>query len=335
MNDEIKQIIKITNEFLSIPSTITNEQPFLKYLNKKITQLGYKTIQTDRYLIVKPKINQNPLYLFSTHIDRHGFIKNENNSIEYIAYYLKKKLGLKFHKDYYDFYLSCAQRHTREEIFSYDENGNKTSEHTLLRYNLDWKQKLVTFDIKKELGKCEKIFAIKSKLIQINNKISGQIDNVISAAVLFYLLKTTDFEQEIIFTTQEEIGKSFECVIEYLQEENKNLDIITLDTTPYENFNGKEKGFIVLRKGDENGSFNLELVENMHEFLESQNIPIYYKPSNIGMTELGRISTKSSGKYNGATIQIPSMNYHTSYETTTIESLENYLRIIEKLSKKN
>ncbi|MCA9495867.1 MAG: hypothetical protein KC589_02905 [Nanoarchaeota archaeon] len=346
MNKEIKEILKITNQFLKIPSVTSNEKPFLDYLNKKISKLKkYNIIQTDSYLLIKTKNNPNKTnknknkenkYLFSIHIDRHGFAKNNNNEIEYQAYKRKKEEKLKFNRDTKEFFENCALRHTKENISSYNpKTGKIINKYISNRNNLDWKNKLVTFTLNKDPKSNENIFMLNSQISITNNLFFAQIDNVISAAVIFYLLKTSNFQDEIIFTTQEEIGLSYKCVLDYLDknttENTIKNQIITLDTTPYENFNNKEKGFIVLRKGDENGDFNLNLVKEFEKIANKNKIPIEYKASNNGMTELGRISSTSKGKYNGATIQIPTTNYHTTYETSTFENLENYLKIIKKI----
>ncbi len=326
MNVVVKEILNITNDFLKVPSVICYEKPFLNYLNKKISKLGYKTILKENYLIVKPKENINSKYLFSAHIDRQGLVRNKDNKLEYAAFYFKKINNSEFKKDYYDFYLSCAQRYVNDNIISYSKKKTK-----ITRYNLDWKNKLVTFHTLKNLK--GEVFGFDSKIQVKDNLFFGQIDNVISVAVLFYLLKTTNFNCEIIFTTQEEIGKSYLNVLDYLKNRDSKLDIITLDTSPYENFNEYEKGFLTLREGDENGTFNLDLVNKIEEFLKKQKVPIHFKSKEMGMTELGRISTESKGKFNGASIQLPTLNYHTNYETSTFESLGSYLKVIKELSK--
>lgn len=333
MNIDTKRIIKICDDFLQIPSVTCYELPFLNYLDNKIKELGYETILKNRYLVVKPKNNINSRYIFSAHIDRHGLIKNDEENIEYLAYYFKKKLNLTFKRDVPEFYLSCAQRHTKENISSYDVlSGNILNKFKTLRYNLNWKEKQVFFDLDKNSKKEDSIFMLNSNITVQENNFFGQIDNVISAAVLYYLLEKNEFNQEIIFTTQEEIGKSFECILEYSKHIN-NKKLIVLDTSPYENFENQNTGFLVLRKGDENGKFDLNLVQHIEDFLKNEEISFTYKPSSNGMTELGRISTESNGKINGTTLQLPSLNYHTTYETSTIKSLENYTKVIDKLSK--
>ena len=330
MNKEVKEILEICEEFLQIPSLISYEQVFLSYLDNKIKDLGYETLLTKDYLVVNPHKKSN--YLFSAHIDRHGIIKNEKGEFEHLAFHLRNKLQLGFKRDYLDFFEINALRYLKENITSVDENtGESINEYTCDRYSVVFDEKLITYELDKNPSEKEKLFTLSKKLHVKEESFYGQIDNVISAAALFYLLKTTTCNEQVIFTTKEEIGKSFENVLDYVNKENTSK-LIVLDTTPYKNFKGKEEGFLVLRKGDENGSFDETLGLEIEEFLKLQNIPFTYKPSDNGMTELGRISSESNGKINGTTLQIPTTNYHTSSESTTLKSLENYFKVIKKLS---
>jgi len=347
MKNNINKILSLVEEFLKVPSIIGFESLFLKYLNDKISKFegDYSLNLNEEYLIIKPKKNYNKYtsfgkrekIIFSAHVDRHGFILNEDDEIEYLAYYLKKKNGLKFKRDIYDFYLSCGQRHTHDFIYSFDKNlGNINDKYFIERFNLDWKNKLVTFEVDKKINSNkDKLFMLNPELKLKDKYFFGQIDNVISVAVLVYLLEKNKIQNEIIFTTKEEIGFSYKNVLKYLNKikvEN-SIKIITLDTSPYENFKDKKNGFLVLREGDENGSFDLDLINDLKKKLEYLGIPFYFKSSNNGMTELGRISSESKGVFNGATLQLPTLNYHTTYETATIESLENYLKIIDEINK--
>ena len=326
-----KEILEICDDFLEIPSVILYEKPFFDYLERKISLLGYNTERCgNEYLVVKGK---NPKKIFSAHVDRHGVVRGENGTFEYAGFKFRRDMNLKFNREDMEFYQSAAQRHTREKIFSYDNiSGEILDTYTTQRFNLDHKKKYVSYDLDKKPKENEIIFGFESSIKIKEDKFYGQIDNAISVAVLLYLLKTTNFQDNIIFTTKEEIGLSWKNVLDYMDKDNSNLKIITLDTTPYENFNNKEKGFLVLRKGDENGKFDLQIVEELEKILTENKIPIEYKNSAIGMTELGRISSESKGKYNGATLQIPTLNYHTTYETGTIESLQNYYLAIKLLS---
>ena len=144
----------------------------------------------------------------------------------------------------------------------------------------------------------------------------------------------------IIFTTLEEVGQSYKQVVEFCSNPEyekyySNKKLLILDTSPYDTFIGKNEGFLTLRYGDENGGFDTQLVEEMKSIVENNNIAYDFKPSFMGKTELGHVSTHTNGKINGATLQLPTLNYHTSHENCTLLSLENYAKILVKLCEKD
>ena len=51
----------------------------------------------------------------------------------------------------------------------------------------------------------------------------------------------------------------------------------------------------------------------------------------LGSTELGRLVEGTEGKWNGATVQIPTLMYHTSNETTTSQAIENYFLFLRSI----
>jgi putative aminopeptidase FrvX len=374
---DTKNIIKRTNKFLKIPSSVTYEKPFLDFLEKKAKQYGYETILEERYLVIKPK-NLITKYLFSAHIDRHSLIKNENNELEYLAFYLKKKRGdifmheknevleeefiSKLSKMYVDaeislqedfvlvkqknkpnlkfqrsgrktFFESVGLRHTKESISSYNPNtGEILQSYTTLRNSVSVDEKKVIYDTNMPLKEEDKIFMFNSKAEEIGNLVSGQLDNVISAACIFELIETQTLQQEVIFTTEEEIGTSWECIKDYSEKHNSKLKLVVLDTSPYTTLENYPLGYLTLREGDERAEFDLELVSSIKKIVDEENIPTHYKPSFIGNTELGKVVLETKGKINGVTLQLPTTNYHTTYETCTKESLENYMKIISKLN---
>jgi hypothetical protein len=393
----VKKIVELTREFLTIPSSINYEKPFLKYLQKRAKSLGYKTILEDTYLVVKPQDNPYTHTLFSAHIDRHSLIKNSEGELEYLAFYLKKQMSSKFkfeeiHDLEHDvvnkinqlenikcqlrddffvikendktllkmertgrkiFFESVGLRHTHEKIKSYNPNTGKIlRSYETGRYDISIKDKKVIFDTIKPLKRGDNIFMFDSG-INFNKKlISGQIDNVISAATIFVLMEERLFTQEAIFTTGEEIGESWKCIQDYYVKNNllkkskstetlvddmglafnKKLDLVVIDTSPYLGLDEKPRGFLTLRNGDERGGFDEKQFREIKRILKRKNIPIDLKPSDTGNTELGKLTKETKGKINGITLQLPTTNYHTTYETCTKESLKNYYRVIKKLN---
>lgn len=375
---DTEEVLRICNEFLSIPSVIGHETPFLRYLEEKIRQLGYSTLLKEDHLIINPYTEKSGL-LFSVHVDRHGFIRKQDNSIEYIAFDMKKKKGIKFKREEIEedekelveelskhlphfqvtllkeylrfksaehdlkftrqggesFFEKVGLRYTGENIVSYNEKtGNKINEFRITRHDISPEKKKVNFEVDKPLSNNDKIFMLKPFLKIDNDKFYGQIDNVISAAVIYYFLKNYEVSSEIIFTTKEETGESYEQVLDYFNKGKKDMRLAVLDTSPYGDLTEREKGFITLRKGDERHGYDSVLVEEIREKLANKKISFDFKPSFIGRTELGKVSEMTKGKVTGLTLQLPTTNYHSNYETATLKSLENYMEAIEILVKK-
>lgn len=53
--------------------------------------------------------------------------------------------------------------------------------------------------------------------------------------------------------------------------------------------------------------------------------------TSLGVTELGRIIKASKGTIQGTTLQVPTIGYHTVEETTSKNSIESMLLILEEL----
>mgnify|MGYP006284243399 FL=1 len=259
----------------------------------------------------------------------------EKNSIRFNS----EKLGiknLKFERKYNaDFLEKMASRYTGEEIISYNGDGKRKDKFKILRYDLEPENGEIYFELDKKLGKKDNIFMLNPELKNRDNKFWGQIDNAISVAGIFYLMENKSMNQEVIFTIREEIGQSYKSILDfYEKKENGGETLIVLDTSPYHSFKDKEDGFLVLRHGDERSGFDEDLIREIRKILDNGGVPYNFKPSHMGKTELGKVSKETGGKINGATIQLPSLNYHTSYETSTFESLKNYIKVIAHLASK-
>lgn len=382
-NDIIQEIISKTEEYLEIPSVIKHEELFILHLKKDLEKIGLKTQNhNNSFLTAKTEIESE--YIFSAHIDRHGFFKNKNNAIAYAAFeYLKaNKLSLphevrsigenailpkiknddilikefrdfilisdkehknvKFSKPFaLDFFEKIGLRYTKDLIRGYDIKTNSFSKWSQIKsYNTSVDSKTVSFNLLdsdfKELNKFN-VFQLNSKCFTYQNYFSGQIDNIISTATIFVLLKHKLISGTFIFTTLEEVGESYKQIVEFFNKNTKELShkkLLILDTSPYDSFENKKEGFLTLRHGDENGGFDSQLVEKIQNKLEKSNIPYDFKPSFMGKTELGRVSTETKGKINGTTIQLPTLNYHTSHETCELKGLENYSKVLVQLFEK-
>ena len=69
------------------------------------------------------------------------------------------------------------------------------------------------------------------------------------------------------------------------------------------------------------------------EVIEAQNaqLPEDAEPGELGKTELGRVIQHTGGRFNGATVQLPTTDYHSNHETTSELALSNYYEALKGL----
>lgn len=189
--------------------------------------------------------------------------------------------------------------------------------------------------------------AYVSPLTRENGNISSQIDNAVSVAVAYQLVQD-GFDGTLLFSTEDEIGRSWQHIANYLQSQDAtSRELITLDTTPYDDSRAISEGLIVFRNRDENGEFNSDLVGKLRATCDAQGVRYEMKdevigaqnaqlpegtiPNELGKTELGRVIQHTNGRFNGATVQLPTTKYHSNHETTSELALNNYYEALKKL----
>ena len=340
-----KRLVK----FLKIPSVVGFEQPFMDYLYTYCQKYTDYTITQTNILIVVQRKESTSKKILSVHVDRQGFVVNAQGVVEYAAFVAKKKHGIIIEADEYVFKKS-ASRYIGEEIYAYDHlSGKELSRGKIVGSHYNMKKELVTYDVEGISNLSEGMpLALVSTLHTQKNYIYSQIDNAISVALAIELLEE-GFDGIILFTTEEEIGLSWKHIANYLEEQKiTTQELIVLDTSPYKYVHSLDKGLVVLRNRDETGVFNKELLQKIIVICGKEKIPFELKDElkdvqneyrashglerrSYGHTELGRLVEHTKGKVNGATIQIPSTNYHTNEELTSLESLENYYLFLKKL----
>ena len=342
----LQNIVSKTAEYLNVPGVVRFEHPFMDHLADDFNTYSYEIEKQDRLLVVRKKGLRSPKVV-TAHIDRHGIVINEEGKPEYAAFNAKKHYGDKIESSEAIFKKS-GQRFIDEVVYAYDKSGRKIDEGRVKGFSYNFDTKDLVFDID-GFGKLPAgtPVAYVSSLIKENGNLSSQIDNAISIAVAYQLVKD-GFDGTLIFVTEEEIGRSWLHIVNYLQSQNIiSKEIITLDTTQYDDARAISKGLVIFRNRDENGKFNQDLVQKLRtscdyhgikykmkdEVIEAQNaqLPKGAKPKKLGKTELGRIIQHTKGKFNGATVQLPTINYHSNHETTSELALSNYYDALKRL----
>jgi putative aminopeptidase FrvX len=191
--------------------------------------------------------------------------------------------------------------------------------------------------------------AFKDQLHLVNNRLEGQLDNVISAAALVHLFDH-GFKGTAFFTAQEEAGKSWRYLLEWFRRFGGSTNrLFVVDTSPFPNIEAANKQLLVLREKDANATFNPDSTKLLEALCEKNNISYLYKnryveeentkraeqglpPSSLGSTELGRIIAASNGLVDGTTIQMPTIGYHTMHESASVESVDAFLDMLKVVS---
>ena len=173
----------------------------------------------------------------------------------------------------------------------------------------------------------------------------GQLDNVLTAAVLVYLFEI-GFQGTAFFTAQEEAGRSWRYLLEWFRRFGGSTnDLIVLDTSSYPTRADADIQQVVLRHRDANATFNERLTRQLEDLCRARHIAFSYKdryiaeqnealvaageaPKSLGSTEMGRIIAASGGLVDGTTLQIPTNGYHTMQETAAIASCQSFIRLL-------
>ncbi len=342
----IDHILEKTNEYLSVPSVISHEEHFLEFLQDDLNLPGYIVNRTNGLLAVK-SINSNSAKVITAHVDRHGIITNSSGDFELACSYSKKCYGeeVKYSENLFH---QFGKRFINEPVIAQDKKGKIIGRGFTKKYELNYKTKELFYYIEGiEESDPGTVIAFDSKLSIDEDMVASQIDNVICVGIIYELLRQ-GFEGHYLLTAEEEIGRSWKYIVDYLKSEDlETEEIITLDTSPFENNSPLLNGSVVLRNRDGRASFNPVLTKKMKKVCIDNHIPFIFKDKfideknarrpegtkkkSVGNTELGRIISSTDRRYTGTTLQLPTIGYHTNHETTSKSSIRNLCTLLEKL----
>lgn len=331
-----------TVEYLTIPSVVGHEQPFIDYLVKDFKRLGLKVKRIEGGIAVlgdRPESN-----IVTAHIDRHGLISLGKGRYAYAAQHIKRE---KYNEDSLstaNMLHAISKCFDNEFVFAYCSNtGEKLGGGVIIDCENAFSEgDEAIFHIRgMEDMEPDTPIAYARGTVSTTTELKGQIDNVLSLGVIYTLFQN-GYQGTALLCTEEEIGKSWIHLANWL-DENKDgeQNLIVLDTSPYRENEPVENGWVVLRNRDKSAPFNAELVQKIksraNELCLTYQIKDEYfyslglKTSDLGSTELGRLAMETEGRLNGATIQIPTNEYHTSYETTSKACIESFYALLHDL----
>lgn len=334
-------VVLKTIEYLSVPSVVGHEEFFLDYLENDFAQLGLNTKLKDGILEIsgsKPHSN-----IVTAHADRHGLISIGNDKYSYAAQIIKEqKYGEKSIPTAKTL-AAIQERFIGEDVFAYcPKTGHTLGTGTIMDTQTDPETDEVHFVIDNIVIENPDIpLAYARNAEAQGDLLRGQLDNVMSIG-LIYVLFQNGFLGTALITTEEEIGKSWTHMKDWLiDNEIETKHLIVLDTSPYREKTPIQNNNVVLRNRDKSGIFHADLVEEVKR--RCYNLGIAYQVKDeyflqqgleikdLGSTELGRLVQETENRWNGATLQIPTTEYHTSYETTSRGCIESIYRLLHDL----
>ncbi len=334
-------VVAKTIEYLAIPSVVGHEQHFIKFLIEDFEKLGL--VVTKHNGLIEVSVAKPNNTIISAHIDRHGLISMGDGHYGYAAEYIKEN---KYNEDATpsrNMLNAIGERFDGEDVYAYESETGKTIGHgkistqgpAIINDNCSFNiHGMDNMSVNTPIAYARTAHSDGTYL-------KGQIDNVVSLGIIYCLFQN-GFQGRALLTCEEEIGKSWTFITDWLRANKivtKNL--LILDTSPYREVAPVEGAVIVLRNRDKSAIFNADLTQTIMNRCIETLIPYQFKDdyltalgtdtSGLGSTELGRIIQNSDGKWSGATIQIPTTEYHTSYETTSRLCIENFYALLHNI----
>jgi len=289
--------------------------------------------------------------MFSAHIDRHGLICPGPGEFQYAAFISGNRTDLLGNSVSEELMSKVTERFQSEKVFAYEPwsgvyRGNGVIKNA---YVCEFRNNLIF-----EIDGLEDVvagmpIAFKDKPKINNGRLEGQLDNVLSTAVLVHLF-SLGFEGTAFFTAQEEAGKSWRYLLEWFRRFGGSTNkLFVVDTSPFPSVEVANEQLLVLRGKDANAMFNKESSLLLEKLCQKNSISYLYKdqyvekeneklikvgetPRSLGSTEMGRIIAASNGLVEGTTIQIPTTGYHTMGESASIDAVEAFLKLLTALS---
>lgn len=349
----------LSNEFIDLlksiirhPSVVGAEHSFFRVLQRELEERGANVTWYEGLLVAQ---GNKPLsIMFSAHIDRHGLICTGPNEFQYAAFLSANRTDLLNNSVSEELMTKVTGRFQSDPVYAYEPwsgvyRGNGVIKRS---YVCEFRNNLI-FEIE---GLGEVVagtpIAFKDKLKVNNGRLQGQLDNVLTAAVLVHLF-SLGFQGTAFFTAQEESGKSWRYLLEWFRRFGGSTNrLFVVDTSPFPSIEEANKQMLVLREKDANASFNREATSLIEDLCRTNNISFLYKdryvekdnarllslgekPRSVGSTEMGRIIMGSNGLVDGTTIQIPTTGYHTMEESASRESVDAFIRILATISKES
>lgn len=346
MLHNLYELLDILKLLIRQPSVVSAEHSFFRVLQRELEEMGAKVTWYEGLLVAQGK-KPSSRYL-SAHIDRNGLICTGPNEFQYAAYIAGNRGDLVGNSVSEQTFVKISERYTGAAVNAYEPwSGMYRGKGVIDKAYLCPYRGNMVFEIKGlEHVVAGTPIAFQDQLKIQDERISAQLDNVFSAAVILYLFRK-GYEGTAFFTAQEEAGRSWRYLLEWFKRFDKATNqLIVLDTSPYATTEEAEAQHLVLRHKDSNADFDTDMVNKLVDQCRVLGIEFGFKDEyihtkneeraalgkdlfSLGSTELGRIINASNGTIQGATLQVPTTGYHTTEETCALTSVGAMMKLLE------
>ncbi len=341
--------VDVLKELIRQPCVVGAEHSFFRVLQRLLEERGAVVTWYDGVLVAR---GSDPFStMFSAHIDRHGLICTGPNEFQYAAFVAGNRSDLLGNSVSEQLMNKIVDRFGSQPVMAYEPwSGAYRGSGVVDRaYICEFRNNLIF-----ELKQLDHLIAgtpvaFTDRLTVQDGRLIGQLDNVLTAAVLVHLF-SMNFEGTCFFTAQEESGRSWRYLLEWFRRfGSSDNQLIVVDTSPYPDLESVAHQDVVLRTRDANAPFDTETTDCVRAYCEELGISYSFKdryieqanelaiaegrqPASLGSTEMGRITAASNGLVRGTTLQIPTIGYHTMQESASIDSVKAFIRLLMAIS---
>lgn len=311
-----------------VPSVVGAEDPFFTALRRELDERGARVTWYQGLLVAHGSDPESAL--FSAHVDRHGLVCTGPNEFQYAAFVAGRRSDLLGNSVSEAFMSRVAGRFDAARVIAYDpRSGAYRGAGVVDRAYICDRRRNLIFEIQ-GLGHLDPgtPVAFMDRLTVTDDRLSGQLDNVLGVAHLVHLFER-GFQGTALFAAQEESGSSWRYLMEWFRRHRSPVDdLIVLDTSPFLDtdvvtssghpsgpLEGRRSGRsgaaggsgaglpldieagpapdVVLRTRDANAPFNPRLSQRLEELCLEEGIPYLFKDRFID--ELNRASVEGAG----------------------------------------
>ena len=241
MSTAFEGFVDILKNLIRHPSVVGAEHSFFRILQRELEELEVKVTWYEGLLVAQGK--QPDALMLSAHIDRHGLVCTGPNEFQYAAFVSANRSDLLGNSVSEQLIQKVADRFNNTPVIAYEPwSGIYRGSGAIKKaWVCEYRGNLI-FDVANmDHMVAGTPLAFRDSLRLNHDTISGQLDNVFSAAALVYLF-TQGFQGTAFFTAQEEAGKSWRYLLEWFRRfGGRTNNLIVLDTSPYPDTQSRDR----------------------------------------------------------------------------------------------